>query len=180
MSMNFDCFWDLLEKFESATDVSCIKIIQDFFYPCIQLLTSLVQNPVNLENKNEMGELVSLLDEMKQLKASSSLFSIDTVTEKCTTSELSNKISSMPSKVAHILNQLNLSCKRNTNVQSDPSQANTAVGNDDHGQAVLKESKENMSNNSQAAVISGQGKAKENNKRNKYKSKNNKRGKKNK
>jgi hypothetical protein len=44
--------------------------LQDFFDPCIQLLTSLVQNPVNLENKDEMGELVSLLDEMKQLKVS--------------------------------------------------------------------------------------------------------------
>jgi len=77
----------------------------------------------------------------------------------------------MPSKVAHILNQLNLSCKRNTNVQSDPSQANTAVGNDDYGQNVLKESKENMSNNSQGAVNSGHGKAKESNKTKKNKSK---------
>lgn len=77
----------------------------------------------------------------------------------------------MPSKVAHILNQLNLSCKRNTNVESDPSQVSAAVGNDDHKQNVLKASKDNMSNNSQAADNSGHGKAKESNKRKKNKSK---------
>jgi len=43
-------------------------------------------------------------------------------------------------------------------------QESTAVGNDDHKQNVLKKSKDNMSNNSQGAVNSGHGKAKENNK----------------
>ncbi|CAI8617698.1 unnamed protein product [Vicia faba] len=61
-----------------------------------------------------------------------------------------------------------------SNVGSDPSQASTAVGNDDqHGQSVLKESKDNATDNSQDAVNSGPGKAKENNKRKKNKSKKN-------
>lgn len=98
--------------------------------------------------------------------------------EKDTVIVLSKKIRSGRSKVAHILYQLNL-VQRNTNVESDPSQASTAVGNDDHEQNVLKESKGNVSNNSQGPVNLGHEKAKENNKGgNNNKSKKNKRGKK--
>jgi len=99
------------------------------------------------------------------------------VIEKDTVIVLSKKILSGRSKVAHILYQLNL-VQRNTNVESGPSQASTAVGNDDHEQNVLKESKGNVSNNSQAPVNSGREKAKENNKGKKNKSKKNKGGKK--
>jgi hypothetical protein len=100
--------------------------------------------------------------------------------EKNTLIVLSNKILSRRSKVAHILDQLNLACQRsNTNVESDPSQASAEVGNDDqHEKNILKESKDDMSNNSQGAVNSGHGKAKENNKGKKNKSKKNKGGKK--
>jgi hypothetical protein len=99
------------------------------------------------------------------------------VIEKDAVILLSKKILSGQSKVAHILYQLNL-VQRNTNVESDPSQVSTAVGNDDHRQNVLMESKGNVSNNSQAPVNSGHEKAKENNKGKKNKFKKKKGGKK--
>ncbi|CAI8586619.1 unnamed protein product [Vicia faba] len=59
-----------------------------------------------------------------------------------------------------------------TNVESDPLHASTAVGNDDqHGQNVWKDSKDNVPNNSHSAVNSEHGMVKENNKRKKNKSK---------
>jgi hypothetical protein len=88
------------------------------------------------------------------------------VIEKDAVILLSKKILSGQSKVAHILYQLNL-VQRNTNVESDPSQVSTAVGNEG-----------NVSNNSQAPVNSGHEKAKENNKGKKNKFKKKKGGKK--
>lgn len=41
--------------------------LQDFLDLCIHVLTLSVQDPAKLGNKNELGELVNLLDEMKQL-----------------------------------------------------------------------------------------------------------------
>lgn len=182
LSVNDD-FLNWLENFESSTDVSWLNnvspdfmMIKGFLDHFIRLWNLLVHNPVKMENKIEMEEFVSLLDEMKQLRASMNMS--DSVIEKDTVIVLSKKIRSGRSKVEHILYQLNL-VQRNTNVESDPSQASTAVGNDDHKQNVLKESKGNVSNNSQGPVNSGHEKAKENNKGgNNNKSKKNKRGKK--
>ncbi|CAJ2677794.1 unnamed protein product [Trifolium pratense] len=166
-SMNADFFWNWLENFGSATDVSCLNsvspdslMIKEVLDHYIQLLK--LSNPIKMENKNVVEELACLLDEMKQLRAA--LNTSDSMIEKNTLIVLSKKILSRRSKVAHILSKLNLACqKRNTNVESesDPSQARAEVGNDDqHEQNILKESKDEMPNNSQGAGNSGHGKAK--------------------
>lgn len=98
------------------------------------------------------------------------------MTEKPIPMELAKKILSRRSKVALILNQLLLSCKKNINAESDPSQTSTAAGNDE--QNVLKESKDNVSKNSEGEDNSKQGNARENSKGKKNKSKKRKGGKK--
>ncbi|KAK2383849.1 P-loop containing nucleoside triphosphate hydrolase superfamily protein [Trifolium repens] len=182
-SMLSDFFWNWLENFGSATDVSCLNsvspdslMIKDVLDHYIQLLN--LSNPIEMDNKNVVEEMACLLDEMKQLRAAMSMS--DSMIEKNTLIVLSKKILSRRSKVGDILCQLKLACQRcNTNAESDPSQASAEVGNDDqHEQNSLKESKDDMSNNSQGAVNSGHGKAKENNKGKKNKSKKNKGGKK--
>ncbi|CAJ2677798.1 unnamed protein product [Trifolium pratense] len=161
-SMNADCFWNRLENFVSATDVSCFNsvspdslMIKDALDHYIQLLN--LSSPIKMGNKNVVEELACLLDEMKQLRAAMSMS--DSMIEKNTLIVISKKILSRRSKVSHILYQLNSACqKSNTNVESDPSQASVEAGNDDqHKQNILKESKDD---NSQGAGNSGHGNAK--------------------
>ncbi|XP_061342438.1 uncharacterized protein LOC133288644 [Gastrolobium bilobum] len=187
MSANADYFWDLLENMQLAVDESSLNmvsiIIKEFLDPCIELLISsisgsLSENPVNLENKTELEEVVTLLDEMKQL--SSALSVNDLVIENLipVIGELAKKILLRRPKVAHVLNQLVLINKKNSNVEYETSQASMEAGNDDQGQNDLEESKDNMSKNSQGAINSGSGNTRENIKGKKNKSKKSKGGKK--
>lgn len=106
------------------------------------------------------------------------LFSSDSVIETCLPVEPIKKILSSRSKMVPIFNELFSLCKRNTNVESEPSQASIAAGNDEQGQNVLEQSKDKMSENSQGAINSGHGNNRENNKGKKNKSKKSKGGKK--
>ncbi|XP_061342415.1 uncharacterized protein LOC133288626 [Gastrolobium bilobum] len=167
MSMNADYFWDMLENMQLAVDESCLNmvscnsiIIREFLDPCIELLISsisgsLSENPVNLKNKTELEEVVSLLDEMKQL--SSALSVNDSLIENRipVIGELAKKILVRRPKVAHILNKLVL-INKITNVEYETtSQASIEAGNDDQGQNDLVESKDIMSKNFQGAINSG-------------------------
>ncbi|XP_057420200.1 uncharacterized protein LOC130714313 [Lotus japonicus] len=181
-----DCFWGRLENLLDAIDmlrVDGVKMEKALIRPLylkelvdhfIKILTSmcgsLPEIPVYLENKNEMGEVVSLLDVTKQLcsalNVSDSMFEIDIVLE------LSMKILARRQRVEPILNELLL--RKNANVEDEPSQASTAAGNDELLQNVLEGSKDSMSKNSQGASSSGHGNNMENNKGRKNKSKKNK------
>ncbi|KAK7399848.1 hypothetical protein VNO78_11042 [Psophocarpus tetragonolobus] len=174
MSMNLDSFWVMLENLCLQIDESCVDdkvlpnsaMIKDILDNLIELLScsmrgSLSQNPVNLENKNEVEEVVILVDEMKQL--SSALTVGDGVTEnRILAGELSKRILSRRPKVGHVLNQLCLLRMKNSNVECEPSQGKTAAVNDEHGQNALEESKPEVSNTSQGASNSGQGNIKKN------------------
>ncbi|RDX62469.1 hypothetical protein CR513_59196, partial [Mucuna pruriens] len=177
MPMNVDCFWIMLDNLWLAIHESCIDgkvlpnstMIKDILNTSIELLScsirgSLSQNPVNLENKNEMEEVVSLVDEMKQLSSALTV-SGDAVIEKpILVGELCKRILSRQPKVGHVLNELFLLCKKNSIVECEPSsQAKTAVANDDQGQNVLEESNDNVSKNSQGAINSGNGDVREKN-----------------
>jgi len=81
-----DCFWNWLENFKSETDVLCLKSLspdsiwasqfflhylhslQGFLDHYNELWNLLQENPVIMENKIEMEEYVSFLDEMKELR----------------------------------------------------------------------------------------------------------------
>ncbi|KAK7359560.1 hypothetical protein VNO77_01521 [Canavalia gladiata] len=154
MSMNVDYFWDMLKNLQLAVDESCPNRVlpdstttKDFLNTWIERLSctfhgNLSHNPVNIENKNEMEEVASMLDEMKQL--SSALSVSDSVIEKhILIGDASKKILSRRPK-------------------DEPSQAKIAAGNDDPGQNVLEESIENVSKTSQGATNPGHGNIKEN------------------
>ncbi|KAL4392729.1 hypothetical protein AHAS_Ahas03G0374200 [Arachis hypogaea] len=190
-SMNVLGFWDVLEKLQLAVDESCmvkvshysILIQENFLDPCIELLISsiwgsLPKNPVNLENKNEMGEVLSLLDELKQL--SSSLIATDLKNQLPVIGELSKKILSRQPKVSHILDQLFLLCEKKVVVDYGvASEASTAaLDNHDLGQSALEESKDKMSKNSPVNINSGSGNTKGNGKGKKNNSKKKKGGRK--
>ncbi|MCI11840.1 hypothetical protein A2U01_0032942, partial [Trifolium medium] len=132
-SMNADCFWNRLENFGCATDVSCLNsvspdslMIKDGLDRYIELLNLL--NPIEMQNKMFGEEFASMLDEMKQLRASMSM--TDSMIEKNTLIVLSKKILSRRSTVAHIL----ASQRSNTN------HSQGAV-NSGHGKAKGKKNK---------------------------------------
>ncbi|MED6110881.1 hypothetical protein PIB30_047029 [Stylosanthes scabra] len=186
-SMNVLGFWDMLEKLQLAVNESClakvlhysIMIREHFLDPCIELLISsicggLPKNPVNLENKNEMGEVLSLLDELKQL--SSTLIATDLKNQLPVIGQLSKKILSRQPKVSHIMDQLLPNGVIDYGVSSEASTA--ALDNHDHGQNAPEESKEKMSKNSRDNNNSGPGNTKGNGKGKKNNSKKKKGGKK--
>ncbi|XP_027343298.1 uncharacterized protein LOC113855866 [Abrus precatorius] len=87
MSLSVDCFWDMLENLHLAVDELCLSkgppnsaIIKEFLNTWIERLSCLIhgdgglsQNPAKFENKNEMEEMVSMLDETKQLSSALSV-----------------------------------------------------------------------------------------------------------
>ncbi|KAK2437782.1 TPR and ankyrin repeat-containing protein [Trifolium repens] len=170
ISMHADFFWKWLENVGSASaDISRLasfspEILQVSsltsvgpasirIKECLEdhmlLLNVLIQNPAEMENKSDMEVLVSLFEDMRQLRGAMSK-SGSWIIEKDTLIAISKKILSRRSEVVRLLYQRN----------------------------IWMESKYDMSNNSQGAVNSGHGKAKDNNKGKTNKSKKNKGGKK--
>ncbi|CAL0324811.1 unnamed protein product [Lupinus luteus] len=210
-------FWDMLEKLLVAIQRPCLirilhycKILRDFVDDCVELLISsicgsLPQNPVNLEDKNEMGEMVHLVDEIKQLSLALSVS--DSVIDKHVNviDEFCKKILSRREKVEHVLNPLFLLYKKNIivedealldsisttcsveNVPNDLEQSEEDMSKNSKG--LEEETKDNVCKNSQGleeskgsmknsegTMNSGHGKIMENEKVKKKKSKKNKGG----
>ncbi|OIW00707.1 hypothetical protein TanjilG_09676 [Lupinus angustifolius] len=156
-------FWDMLEKLLVVVEKPCLsrilhycKILKDFVDDCVELLISsicgsLPQNPVNLEDKNEMGEMIHLVDEIKQLSLALSVS--DSVTDKQAKviDEFCKKILSRREKVEHVLNQLFLLYKKNIIVDNEALL--DSISTTDSGENVpndLEQSEEDMSKNSQS------------------------------
>ncbi|MCH79518.1 hypothetical protein A2U01_0000268 [Trifolium medium] len=127
-------FWKWLQNLGSASaNVSCCAsmTIKGCLEAHIIVLNALIQNPAEMENKNDMEVLVSLFEDIMQLRDAMNR-SCCGINEKDTLIALSKKILSRRSKVVRLLYQSN----------------------------AWKESKYDMSNKSQGAVNSGHGKAK--------------------
>ncbi|GAU13762.1 hypothetical protein TSUD_82710 [Trifolium subterraneum] len=140
--MYADLFWNWLEKVASpSADVSRLASfspeylrMKDYLRAHLVLLGELKDNPVMMENKKDMEVLVSLYELMMQFRTTVSI--IGSMLDKVTLIVLSKKVLSRRSKIARFL----------------------------YKPDVWKEPEDDWSNNSQGAVNSGHGKAKENNK----------------
>ncbi|MCI38292.1 hypothetical protein A2U01_0059520, partial [Trifolium medium] len=67
MSMHADFFWKWLEMVEPAS-----TRIKECLEAHILLLNVLIQNPTEMENKSDMEVLVSLVEDMMQLRGAMS------------------------------------------------------------------------------------------------------------
>ncbi|XP_057416063.1 uncharacterized protein LOC130710730 [Lotus japonicus] len=184
MYRTFEFFWDSLEDLLLSIDKTffyskspdSIKIqallikkwldsfpLQDLLDTCIQILSSICgvaeEVPllegilVTLEDKKEMPEVMNLLEAMKLLSTALDARNIS-VENQILVAVVSRTIVIKRQNVGHILKKL---LWKNANVEDEPSQANTAAGNDNQG-----------------ATSSGHGNNRENTKVNKNKSKKNK------
>ncbi|KHN25944.1 TPR and ankyrin repeat-containing protein 1 [Glycine soja] len=184
MSTNADSFWATMNNLWFAIDHKVLPnstITKELLNIWIDGLShgmhgSLSENPVNLDDKNEVEEVVNLLDEMKQLFSALAMSGDGAIENHAQIGELCQRILSRRPKVGHVMNKLYLLSMENSNVGNESSQAKTAAANDEHGQNALEESKDNLSKNSEGATNSGHGNIKENTKGKKNKKKKGKGG----
>ncbi|GAU13760.1 hypothetical protein TSUD_82690 [Trifolium subterraneum] len=109
MSMDAGFFWKWLENVGSASanvSRSASTTIKECLEAHILLLNVFLQNPAEMENKNDMEVLVSLFEDMLQLRGSMSKTGLWMI-EKDTLIELSKKILSRRSEVVRLLYQRN-------------------------------------------------------------------------
>ncbi|PNX89088.1 hypothetical protein L195_g045205 [Trifolium pratense] len=110
MPVDADFFWKWLENVGSASaDVSRLAsmAIKECLEAHILLLKVLIQNPAEMENKNDMEVLVSLFEDMMQLRGSMSMTGLWMI-EKDTLIALSKKILSRRSEVVRLLYKRNV------------------------------------------------------------------------